>query len=66
MIKDVVKYTFIGLGVTLLYWMWIALFPSFFNGLAEDEAIIVGTGFFLSFEMAVLTGVICSKLKKHS
>ena len=66
MVKDIVKYIFIGLGVALLYWMWIALFPSFFNGLAEDEAIIVGTGFFLSFEMVVLAGVILSRLKNRS
>ena len=66
MAKDILKYILIGLGVALLYWMWIALFPSFFNGLAEDEAYIVGTGPFLSFEMVLLAGVILSKLKKRS
>nr|WP_326208234.1 hypothetical protein [uncultured Oscillibacter sp.] len=47
-----------------LYWVWIAWFPSFFSGLAQDEALLVGTGFFLSFEMVILAGVILSEMKK--
>jgi formate/nitrite transporter FocA (FNT family) len=66
MLKDVVKSIFTGLGIALLYWMWSALSPSFSSGPAEDEALVVGTGFFLSFEMVVLAGVILSKMKKNS
>jgi hypothetical protein len=64
--KTILKSIFIGLGVLLLYWIWIAWFPSFFNGLAQDEALIVGTGFFLSFELVILAGVILSKMKNPS
>ena len=61
--KDILKYILIGLGVALLYWVWIAFFPSFFNGMTFEGAITVGTGFFLSFEMVVLAGIIISKMK---
>ena len=62
--KDIWKYILIGLGVVFLYWVWIAFFPSFFNGMSREIAVMVGTGFFLSFEMAFLAGVIISKIKK--
>ena len=57
------RYVLIGLGVVLLYWIWIAWFPSFFNGISQEGAITVGTGFFLSLELVVLTGVILEKFK---
>lgn len=60
--KDILKYILIGLGVVLLYWVWIAFFPSFFNGMTSEAATTVGTGFFLSFEMVVLAGII-TKMK---
>lgn len=61
--KHIVKFIFIGLGVMFLYWIWIAWCPSFFSGLAQDEALLVGTGFFLSFEMVILTGVLLVKMR---
>ena len=62
--KALITFSFIGLGVMFLYWVWIAWSPSFFSGLAQDEALLVGTGFFLSFEMVILAGVILSEMKK--
>lgn len=61
--KHIVKFIFIGAGVMFLYWIWIAWCPYFFSGLAQDEALLVGTGFFLSFEMVILTGVLLANMK---
>ena len=35
-----------------------------FNGLTHEGALIVGSAFFLAFEMVVCTGVIVSKIKQ--
>ena len=63
MMKDIWKYILIGLGVAALYWLWVVFFPTFFNGLKWEAAITVGTGFFLSFEMVILAGIMISKIK---
>ncbi|MEG1593430.1 MAG: hypothetical protein RR350_03390 [Oscillibacter sp.] len=63
MMKDIWKYILLGLGVVFLYWVWIAFFPSFFNGMTWEVATTVGTGFFLSFEIVILAGIIISKMK---
>lgn len=62
--RETVKFILIGLVVMFFYWVWTAVTPFLFNGLADDEALIVGTGLFLSFEMAVLTGVILSRIRR--
>lgn len=62
--KEIGKYILIGIGVMLLYWGWIAVFTVFLKGMGWEAAVTAGTGFFLSFEMVVLAGIIISKIKK--
>lgn len=57
------RYALTALELLLLVGMWIALIANFSRGLFRDEIIVIGMGSFLSFEMAVLTGVIVSKIK---
>lgn len=57
------KYIFIGIGVVILEWIFIALFSEVFNGLSQEGAVVIGAAFFLAFEMVVCTGVIISKME---
>ena len=59
---SLLKYILMGLGVSLLYWIWISCGPLFF--LTWTEALVFKTGVFLSFEMVILAGIILSKTKK--
>ena len=54
--NSLVKYILMGLGVSLLYWIWISCGPLFF--LTWTEALVFKTGVFLSFEMVILAGII--------
>jgi len=61
--KNMWKYIFIGIGVVILEWIFIALFSEVFNGLSQEGAVVIGAAFFLAFEMVVCTGVIISKME---
>lgn len=62
--KNIGKYVLIGLGVVLVEWVFLALFMEMFNGLSQEGATVVGSAFFLAFEMVICTGVIISKIEK--
>lgn len=62
--KNIWKYILIAFGVVILEWIWLGIFPSFFNGLPQEQAVTVGVGFFLAFELVICTGVIVSKISK--
>lgn len=61
--KTIWKSVLIGLAVVLTEWIFVALFGTIFNGLSQAESVVIGTGFFLAFEMVVCTGVIIAYLK---
>ena len=61
--KNIGKYILIGLGVVLVEWVFLAIFMDFFNGLSQEGALVVGSAFFLAFEMVICTGLIISKLE---
>lgn len=56
----------IGILVVIVEWIWLSVFAAWFDGLAMGEAITVGVGFFLAFEMAFCTCMIVWKDKKKS
>lgn len=62
--KTIWKSVLIGLAVVLTEWIFVALFGTIFNGLSQAESVVIGTGFFLAFELVVCTGVIISKIEK--
>ena len=62
--KNIGKYILIGVGVVAVEWVFLAVFMETFNGLTHEGALIVGSAFFLAFEMIVCTGVIVSKIKQ--
>lgn len=62
--KNIGKYILIGLGVVLVEWVFLAIFSEMFNGLSQEGAVVVGSAFFLAFEMVICTGVIVSKIDK--
>ena len=62
--KNIGKYILIGVGVVAVEWVFLAVFMEIFNGLTHEGALIVGSAFFLAFEMVVCTGVIVSKIKQ--
>ena len=62
--KNMGKYILIGLCVVLVEWIFLSLFSEIFNGLSQEGAIVVGSAFFLAFEMVICTGVIVSKIDK--
>lgn len=61
--KNIGKYILIGLGVVVIEWVFLAFFSEMFNGLSQEGAVVVGSAFFLAFEMVICTGVIVSKIK---
>ena len=62
--KNIWKYILVGLGVVAVEWVFLAVFMEIFNGLTHEGALIVGSAFFIAFEMVVCTGVIVSKIKQ--
>jgi len=44
--------------------VFLAIFSEMFNGLSQEGAVVVGSAFFLAFEMVICTGVIVSKIDK--
>ena len=58
------KYILIGLGVIIVEWVFLALFAELFNVLSQEGAVVIGSAFFLAFEMVICTGVIISKIEK--
>ena len=62
--KNIWKYILIGLGVVAVEWVFLAFFMEIFNGLTHEGALIVGSAFFLAFEMIICTGVIVSKINQ--
>jgi len=57
------KYILVGLAVVVLEWIFVAVISAFFNGLSLTDSIVIGTGFFLAFEMVVCTGAIITKIR---
>ena len=62
--KNMWKYVLIGLGTIVLEWVFVAFAEAFFSGLSQEGGIVIGTGFFLAFELVICTGVILSKIDK--
>ena len=64
-VKNIGKYILIGLGASFICYVWTELiFPALFGSIfSYGDALILGTGTFLSFEMVVLAGIILSKQK---
>ena len=62
--KNMGKYIGIGLCVVFVEWIFLSLFSEIFNGLSREGAVVVGSAFFLAFEMVICTGVIASKIDK--
>ena len=60
--KRIWKYIGIGLLTVILEWIFVAWVYAFFDGTAQSERIVLGTGFFLAFEMVICTGVIVSRI----
>ena len=62
--KNMGKYILIGMGVVLVEWIFLAFFSEMFNGLSQEGAGVIGSAFFMAFEMVICTGVIISKIEK--
>lgn len=62
--KNIWKYSIIGIIVVLAEWLFVALCESFFDGSSMEVATIIGVGFFLAFELVICTGLIISRLNK--
>ena len=58
------KYVLIGLGTIVLEWIFLALVFEVFNGLDQASGVVMGTAFFLAFEMVICTGAIISKIER--
>lgn len=54
----------IGLGTIVLEWIFLALVFEVFNGLDQASGVVMGTAFFLAFEMVICTGAIISKIER--
>lgn len=63
--RNMWKYVLIGLGTLILEWIFVAWFSAFFNGLSQAESVVIGTGFFLAFEIIICTGAILSKINNN-
>lgn len=63
--KTIWKSVLIGFAVVITEWIFVAFISEIFNGLSQAEGVLVGTGFFLAFEMVVCTGVIVSQINKN-
>ena len=62
--KDIWKHLLIGLLVSCLYVVCAAsIFPALFSVWSYEESLVIGTGMFLSCEMAALASMILSKWK---
>ncbi len=62
--KNMWKYVLIGLGTIVLEWIFLALVFEVFNGLDQASGVVMGTAFFLAFEMVICTGAIISKIER--
>jgi len=62
--KHMLKYILIGLGTIVLEWIFLTLIFELFNGLDQASGVVIGTAFFLAFEMVICTGAIISKIEK--
>lgn len=62
--RNMWKYILIGLGTIVLEWIFLALVFEVFNGLDQTSGVVMGTAFFLAFEMVICTGAIVSKIEK--
>ena len=64
--KNIGRYILIGLVVVFVEWVFLAFFMETFNGLSQEGALIVGSAFFLAFEIVMCTGIIVSKIHKKN
>ena len=62
--KNILKYILIGFAVVILEWIFVVFCRDFINGASKAESVMIGTGFFLAFEMVICTGLILSKFDK--
>lgn len=62
--KNMWKYVLIGLGTIVLEWIFLALVFEVFNELDQASGVVMGTAFFLAFEMVICTGAIISKIER--
>ena len=62
--RNIWKYILIGLGTIVLEWIFLVLVFEVFNGLDQASGVVMGTAFFLAFEMVICTGAIISKIEK--
>ena len=62
--KNMWKYILIGLGTIVLEWIFLALVFEVFNGLDQASGVVMGTAFFLAFEIIICTGAIISKIEQ--
>ena len=61
--KNMGKYLFLGIVAVALEWVFVALADAFFDGMPQTERVVIGTGFFLAFELVICTGAVISKLE---
>ena len=62
--REIGKYAVIGVEAALMHGPWVCFIFSFIR-LPSVAALAVGTGSFLSLEMAALTWVIAAKIKNR-
>lgn len=62
--KNIGKYILIGLGTIVLEWIFLSVVFELFNGLDQASGVVIGTAFFLAFEMVICTGAVISKIEK--
>ena len=60
--KTIGKAILAGLLAVLAAWVFLAVFPVVFNGIPTPDSYVVGTCFFLAFEIALCTGLVLGKL----
>ena len=61
--KVIGKSVLAGVLAVLAAWVFLAAFVGIFDGLSALDSYVVGTCFFLAFEIALCTGLVLGKLK---
>lgn len=66
MIRRIGYAVLAGVLVVLVEWIFLSIVSAWLDGLSMGEALTVGVGFFLAFEMAFCTCLILCKGKGKS
>jgi len=66
MIRRIGYAVLAGMLVVLVEWIFLSIVSAWLDGLSMGEALTVGVGFFLAFEMAFCTCLILCKGKGNS